>query len=278
MLNKIQPSITFARRTRAAFLSLAIAAVSLASCKDDKDNVKPDDGNPPAEDKAFLPEKDQIYTYRILDSDGEKSSSTLQVVNTKDSSGIAVYDIENVIQEGRVFVTTRSRAFSKGGLTTNEMLHEDAVHALYDIVNEFAEIEDVTMSGFPQKQVLENKGTVGSNVTFGKDPLKVDMALLIPIDEQNKIEADWETTLTYLDGKATKQEEITTPAGTFKCTKWEYKYEMHIKLSSLFIPVEETEDVCTVELWTAPGVGIVKSIETVGEDSSTTELQKITKK
>lgn len=278
MLNKNQPSITFARQTRLAFFSLAIAAVSFASCKDDKDDVKPDDGNPPAEDKAFLPNKDEVYTYKILDSDGTKSSSVMKVVNVKDSSGISVYNIENEIQEGNVFVTTKNRAFSKDGLTTYEMFYEDALNALYANAEEFATIEDVTMKGFPQKQILENKGTVGSTITFSKTPMEINLALLIPVDEDDSIEADLETKITYIDGKVTKQETITTPAGTFNCSKWEYKYEMYMKLSSLFIPVEEQEAEYKVELWTAPGVGIVKSIETSGDEVSTTELQKIAKK
>lgn len=277
MLNKNQPSFTFARQTRQAFLMLAIAAISLASCKDDKDNIKPDDGNPATEDKAFLPNKDEVYTYRITDSDGTKSSSIMKVVNVKDSSGISVYNIENEIQEGNVFVTTRNRAFSKGGLTTYEMFYEDALNALYANAEEFAVIEDVAMKGFPHKQVMENKGTVGSTITFSKTPMEINMALLIPIDEDDSIEADLETKITYIDGKVTKQESITTPAGTFNCSKWEYKYEMYMKLSSLFIPVEEQEAVYTVELWTAPGIGIVKSVETAGDEVSTTELQKITK-
>lgn len=277
MLNKNQPSFTFARQTRQAFLMLAIAAISLASCKDDKDNIKPDDGNPATEDKAFLPNKDEVYTYRISDSDGTKSSSVMKVVNVKDSLGISVYNIENEIQEGNVFVTTRNRAFSKGGLTTYEMFYEDALNALYANAEEFAVIEDVTMKGFPHKQVMENKGTVGSTITFSKTPMEINMALLIPIDEDDSIEADLETKITYIDGKVTKQESITTPAGTFNCSKWEYKYEMYMKLTSLFIPVEEQEAVYTVELWTAPGIGIVKSVETAGDEVSTTELQKITK-
>lgn len=277
MLNKNQTSISFARRTRLAFFSLAIAAVSLASCKDDKDNVKPDDGNPATEDKGFLPNKDEIYTYKISDSDGSKSTSTMKVVSVKDSAGISVYKIENEIQEGNVFVTTTNRAFSKGGLTTYEMAYEDAINTLYTQVEDFAEIGDVTLKGFPHKQMMENKGTVGSNITFGKEPMEINLALKIPVDEDDSIDAEMETKITYIDGKVTKQETITTPAGTFNCSKWEYKYEMYMKLSSMFIPVEEEETLYTVELWTAPGVGIVKTIETADGEVSTTELQKITK-
>ncbi|MCE7069420.1 hypothetical protein LZG74_03855 [Dyadobacter sp. CY327] len=277
MLNKIQPSIRNARQARQAFFALAISALSFASCKDDKGNIKPDDGNPATEDKAFLPNKDEVYTYRISDSDGSKSSSTMKVVSVKDSSGISVYNIENEIKEGNVYVTTRNRAFSKDGVTTYELFYEDAINSLYANTEEFATIEKVTMKGFPQKQVMENKGTVGSNITFSKEPMEIGLELLIPIDENDSIEADLETKITYLDGKATKQETITTPAGTFNCTKWEYKYEMYLKLSSLFIPVEEKEFVYNVELWTAPGIGIVKTVETSDDDVSTTELQKITK-
>lgn len=273
----MKTSFTVARQARQAFFTLAIAAISLASCKDDKDNIKPDDGNPTTEDKGFLPNKDEVYTYRISDSDGSKSTSTMKVINVKDSSGISVYNIENEIQEGNVFVTTQTRAFSKGGVTTYEMAYEDAINALYTQVEDFAEIGKVTLKGFPHKQIMENKGTAGSNITFSKEPMEINLALKIPIDEDDFMDAEMDTKITYIDGKATKQETITTPAGTFNCSKWEYKYRMNMKLSSMYIPVEEEETLYQVELWTAPGIGIVKTVETADGEVSTTELQKISK-
>lgn len=277
MLNKNPLSSLFARRTRQMCFSLAIAAVSLSSCKDDKDNVKPDDGNPNTEDKGFLPEKDQVYAYKISDSEGAESNSVMKVINVKDSSGIAVYNIENLMEEGNDIVKIHSRAFSKGGLTTYELSYPEGLSALNTYVREFAVIEDYTLTGFPQRQILENKGTVGSTITFSKEPMNMKLDLLIPINEENSIEANLECKLTYLDGKVTKQEAINTPAGTFNCSKWEYKYEMYTKLSGDDIPEEVSEVVYTVELWTAPGVGIVKTIESSKTDITTTELQKITK-
>lgn len=41
------------------------------------------------------------------------------------------------------------------------------------------------------------------------------------------------------------------------------------------VPLEEKTLLYEVSLWTAPGVGVVKSVETSDEDSSTTELQRV---
>ncbi|MCE7065304.1 hypothetical protein [Dyadobacter sp. CY326] len=276
MLNKNQSYAIFARHTRQTLFALAIAAVSFASCKDD-DNPKPDGGKPANEDKGLLPEKDQLYSYKITDSEGSESSSEMKVINVKDSSGIAVYNIENLIQEGDDKVKTNNRAFVKDGLTTYELSYPEGLNSITTYVRTFAVIEDYSLTGFPQRQIFEHKGTVDSKLTFSKEPVRMKLGLLIPIGEDDNIEANLECKVTYHDGEVTKQEKITTPAGTFNCSKWVYDYELYTKLTGKDIPDEVSEVVYTVELWTAPGVGIVKTIEASGKDITTTELQKITK-
>ncbi len=72
-----------------------------------------------------------------------------------------------------------------------------------------------------------------------------------------------------------RKKAFITPAGTFNCTKWEYTYEVYTKMETEIVPLEETTEVYNVSLWTAPGVGVVKTIEKSDESTSTTELQKI---
>jgi hypothetical protein len=167
MLSKISSSSLPVRQMKSILFSAAIAFFSLTSCKDD-DEVKPDDGQN-TEEKAFLPAKDQVYTYKIEDSDGIKSSSEMRVTSVKDSAGIPVYNVENVITEELGKVKTNNRAYSHNGSTTYELSYPEGLSALNTYIREFAVIEDYKLTGFPQQQVFENKGTVDSKVTFSKE-------------------------------------------------------------------------------------------------------------
>ncbi|TLV00710.1 TapB family protein [Dyadobacter luticola] len=262
------------RRSKAVMLPLAIALLSLVSCKDDP-AVDPDENNPPVAEKAFIPEKNKTYSYKISDSDGGVSNSVLRVTSVKDSSGIPVSHIENVIEEEDDKIILNYRAFSHGGHTTNELSIPAGFNSMQQYVQEFAYIDDYELSGFPQVQVFDNKGTVDSKVTFSTKPVKMHLELTIPVSEEESIPAQMDCTIQYADGKAIAQENITTPAGTFNCTKWLYSYELYGKLTAGQSAPEEVRVVYTVTEWTAPGVGVVKSVEASGEDVTTTELQKI---
>jgi hypothetical protein len=273
MLNKI--TLSAVRHSKALALPLMLVLLTLVSCKDDE-TIDPDE-NPQNTEKALIPEKDQTYTYKITDSEGVESSSVLRVTSVKDSAGIPVYNVQNVINDASGKMTLNYRAFSHNGLTTNELAVPAGLASLEEYVREFAYIEDYELSGFPQVQIFENKGTVNSKVTFSKQPIKMHLDLTIPLPDDERISAKLDCTLQYEEGKVVKEESVTTPAGTFNCSKWEYSYELYTKLTTDQTPPEESTVVYTVLVWTAPGIGVVKSSEVSGTDITNTELQKIAK-
>jgi hypothetical protein len=274
MLNKIKsPSMQLAGFAKSAF-ALAVLALSFTACKDDDKNVNPD-GNGGGTEKAFIPTKDKSYNYKITDSDGSDGTMVTKIVSTKDSAGMAVHTIHNIVRENEEEVTLISKAYAKSGTTINEMPYPTALKALVNEINDVAYIAEFKVTGFPQYQYLENNGKVNSALTFKGDPIKILMKLEIPVGEEGSVDAAVETKLTYKNGKSVGDETVTTTAGEFKCTKWEYSYEVYTKFETEVTEPEITTELFNVTLWTAPGVGIVKSIEKSKESTSTTELRKV---
>jgi hypothetical protein len=269
------PSMKFSGFAKSA-LALAVLAMSFTACKDDDDNPDPDGGNGGGTEKAFIPSKDKSYHYKLTDSDGSEGDMLTKIVSTKDSAGMPVHTIHNIVRENEEEMTLISKAYAKGGTTTNELPYPTALKALVNELNDIAYIAEFKVTGFPQYQILENNGKVNSPLTFKGDPIKVMMKLEIPVGDEGSVDASVETKLTYKNGKATGEEEtITTPAGDFKCTKWEYSYEVYTKFETEVTEPEITNELFKVTLWTAPGVGVVKSVEKSEETTSTTELRKI---
>lgn len=267
------PSLSISRWAKSA-LALAVLAMSFTACKDD-DNPNPDGGNNGGTEKAFIPSKDKKYSYKVTDSDGSTSDMLTKIVSTKDSAGMEVHTIHNIIEEDGDEMTLVSKAYAKGGTTTNELPYPSAMQALVTEINEFAFISDLKITGFPQYQLLENNGKVNSALTFKGDPIKVLLELEIPTEDEGSVLGKLESRLTYKNGKAVAEESVTTPAGNFNCTKWEYSYEVYSKLETEVTQPSTATETINVTLWTAPGVGVVKSIEKGKEGTSTTELRKI---
>lgn len=254
--------------------ALAVVALSFTACKDD-DNVNPDGGNGGGTEKVFIPSKDKRYIYKITDSDGEEGDLITKVASTKDSAGMTVYTIENFVRENEEERTFISKAYAKGGTTTNVLPYPIVLKELQNQINDIAYISEFKVTGFPQYQFLENNGKVNSALTFQGDPIKLIMELEIPVGDEGSVVGKLEARMTNKNGKAVAEESVTTPAGTFNCTKWEYSYDVYTKFETEVTDPEISTDTVQVTLWTAPGVGIVKTIEKSEDGTSTTELRKV---
>ncbi|PSL32857.1 TapB family protein [Dyadobacter jiangsuensis] len=273
MKTKIAPSMVISRFAKSA-LALAVLAMSFTACKDD-DDPKPDGGDGGETEKVFIPTKGKTYSYKITDSDGETGDIITKVASTKDSAGLTVHTIENFVRENEEQRTYLSKAYAKGGTTTNVLPYPVVLKELQNQINDIAYISKFEVTGFPQYQFLENNGKVNSALTFQGDPIKVLMELEIPVGDEGSVLGKLEARMTNKNGKAVAEESITTPAGEFKCTKWEYSYDVYTKFETEVTAPEISTETIQVTLWTAPGVGIVKTIEKGEDGSSTTELRKV---
>ncbi len=112
-------STVFSRFTKSV-LALAVLAMSFTACKDDDDNVNPDGGSGGTE-KAFIPAKDKTYRYKTTDSDGATNTSVTKVTSVRDSAGLQVHAIQEIMTEGDEDFEINYKAYSHDGLTTNEL-------------------------------------------------------------------------------------------------------------------------------------------------------------
>jgi hypothetical protein len=274
MLNKMSISLLPARRFKSLLFFAAVAVFSFTSCKDDDEKVVPDDVVKAK--KAIIPENGKQYTYKIVDSDGTVETSVTQVKSVKDSAGLSVFNVQNVVKVADGQYAVDYKAYSKDGATTYELKLPSVFAALIKQLRPIAYIEDFDLTGFPQYQIFDNKGTVDSPVTFKGDPISMKIKMQIIVEGGDNIDAEISSKITYKLGKVVKEEAITTPAGTFNCSKWQYSYVTVTKFQADGEPVEEATETVNVSLWTAPEIGIVKSVEEASEgETSTTELQKI---
>jgi hypothetical protein len=271
MINKMKTYL-FPFYKGSIYLFAAVTAVSQFSCNSDK----PVEPGIVAEKNAIIPAKNQKYVYKITDADGGVSSAVTKVTSVKDSAGLAVSHIENVIKNDAAEATILTKAFSQNGVTTNELSYPPLLTDFVAQISAVAQIDKFEVTGFPHYQKLENKGTVNSSMTFEGKPITVYLKLKVG-DGEEQIDAEIRVKVTYAAGKVVKEENLTTPAGKFDCSKWEYSYEMESTVSTAGRPAETTKEKVDVAVWTAPGIGIVKSQESSASGVETTELQKIEK-
>lgn len=273
MLKKVKlPIHYFSYRRAIAILYIATCSILHTGCKDNE-KIAPGGADP--DPTAIIPSKGKKYTYRITEVDGAISSEVIRVRNTSDSAGISVSYIETLTKSGQDETTLNWKAYSKDGITTNEIALPAAFTGLLEQFKELGTIKDVRITGFPQSQQLENKAVVGSKMTFKGGDIKLYIKLDMPGEEGENIVVELKSTLTFDDGQLVKVEDITTPAGKFTCSKWEYGYT---NITELFYNGQEGEqfnEQCQITTWTTPGVGVVKSIDNFLLEESVTELQKI---
>lgn len=273
MLNNVK--VYFSSLKKLSFLLLSAAIIfTQVACKDDKDLAG--DGGLQVDANAIIPTKGKTYTYQITDEDGSVTTQVTRVKNVRDSAGVAVHDIENRISGDDSEVVLMMKAFSKNGMTTNEISMPASYASLLEEFKDSDFVKSIKITGFPQYQHLENSGAVGNKMTFKGDPIRLNLVLGYEDDGQ-EFTTEIDAALTYKNGVVKKVESITTPAGTFNCSKWDYSYELITKTFLNGKLQEQTNEMRLVSEWTAPGVGIVKSVESdmLGAAASVTELRKV---
>ena len=276
MLNNLKMKSFLPSAQKAAFAFLAAASLfTQVACKDD-DKIA-GDGGPKPDPTAIIPTKGKKYTYKISEEDGSVSTQVTSVKSVKDSTGIVVYTVENKIsgEDGESVLVMKS--YSQNGVTTNEISLPAAYQSIISEFEGSEYVKDLKITGFPHYQLLDNKAAVNSQVKFKGEPIKLTLKLELTDDDGQVVKTELQSTIAFDDGKVTKVEDVTTPAGTFNCSKWEYGYTTITKIFLNGQLDEQTNEVRNITEWTAPGVGIVKSIESdvLATPTSMTVLQKI---
>jgi hypothetical protein len=184
-----------------------------------------------------------------------------RVKSVKDSTGIVVYTVENKMSGDGGESVLIMKSYSQHGVTTNEISLPAAYATLLSELEGSEYVKELKITGFPHYQLLENKAVVNSQIKFKGDPIKLTVKFEFTDEEGQKALAELQASITYDDGKLTKVESLTTPAGIFSCSKWEYSYTMITKMFRNGELDQQSNEYRNITEWTAPGVGIVKSIE-----------------
>ena len=273
MFNKVKTLFPSVRKFCLVMLTTATVLVQI-SCKNDDEIVG--DGGSKTDPTAIIPTKGKTYTYQTKEEDGTVSTQITRVKSVRDSSGISIFDIENKISSDGSEMVLMIKSFSKSGITTNEISLPAAYASLLEEFKGSDFVKSIKISGFPQYQLLENNAAVGNKMTFKGDPIKLNLVLAFEEDGQ-EFTTEIDAVLTYDDGIVKKVESITTPAGTFNCSKWEYSYELITKTFLNGRLQDQSNELRFINEWTAPGVGIVKLVESdmQGTPTSETELKRV---
>lgn len=274
MFNRSTSFSLYLHSRKAVIMVLTTTALFFQiACKDDDNKVLPDGQT--ADPTALVPAKDKKFSYKVTDADGSFYNEFIRVKNITDSAGIKVSHLETRMVAGQDEAILNWKAFSQNGVTTYEIPLPTALTGLLAQIEELGTVKDFKITGFPQFQNLENKASIGSKVTFKGDDVKMKVKLEVEDEEGEIMLIEIESILSYNNGQVTKVENLTTPAGTFNCAKWEYGYSYTTKVLYNGQPGEQTNEIYAVTEWTTAGIGVVKSIEKSTDSESVTELQKI---
>jgi hypothetical protein len=274
MLNKLTVSGLYPNIRKTVLILFATGVLcSQTSCKDDDNRVFPDDQT--TDPAAIIPVKEKKFYYKVSEADGSFYTESIRVKSITDSAGIKVSNLETRMIAGEEEVVLDWKAYSHNGVTTYEIPMPTALSELLAQIEQLGTVKDFKITGFPQFQSLENKASVGSKVTFRGDDLKMKVKLEVEDDEGEILIVEVESTMKYNNGQLTKLESLTTPAGTFSCAKWEYRYNSSTKVFYNGQLSEHNQETYAVTQWTATGIGVVKSIEKSDDSESNTELQSI---
>ncbi|WP_157278699.1 hypothetical protein [Olivibacter sitiensis] len=247
----------------------------MACSKDDHPKVGEDTAN-------FIPQVGKTYSYRQELEEGEHIVFTRSISGSKDSTGFKVYNLRTRMVYDDIAIEVNNGMYVNGSKTVQVQHQPEQWGYLLKLLERSfesqgmdVEIKSHTAQGFPVYSEWDNKQEEGALLRFigpQKQSLSVsyegttagqpvDLGLTVSMEQQN--------------GRVVAVEEITVPAGKFKCSKYEYKVRNGLEIKVDGVSFGNTEEEATVQVWLAHGVGVVKEISVTNGDVSTYELTEI---
>lgn len=233
------------------FLGVILILILFQSCS--KNDPKPIDND---EDVVgYIPRENKVYNYKLSNAAGQFATVATKVTKSKDTLDTRIVDILSTTTSVNGLVFSDSiRAYSSRGFTYNIMVG----HRLYkDYVKykPYPRILEINLQGHPQVMVLDNQNIVNASAMQfpgGRVQLYKQEA-----GTETYFET-WDIT-KYFTGGIAALEEIETPAGKFKCSRWVYESEdSNITYNPKDDTFVETSTTNKTTLWLSHGVGIVK--------------------
>lgn len=246
--------------------ALALGILFTACKKDDKDLPDPNPNPQPQNESYYAAKTNMALQYQSVEG-GATEQYTLTVTGQKDSAGGKVYNYRNAFADGTAinpFVYAKGNSFTLVSTVPAELA------SIIDEMKDDPTVSDFELSGLPLQQKLPANPQVNQALEFS-DPMHMGLNIH---DEEESETMRMDMYFGFSDGKVVGFEEVTTPAGTFKnCMKVQYKATMTLEM-----PVGGNESETLITQWFAKGIGLVKSEEKEGTNTSTTTLIGVTGK
>ncbi|MCD2423266.1 hypothetical protein LQ567_10885 [Niabella pedocola] len=233
-------------------MAVLLAAVLCTGCEPDSSDI--DDPKNPEKAGNFIPARNKKFIYKVESDGGTTGTVTQNISGSKDSSGIAVYNLHAVVQFKDSSLTMDNKIFTLNGKTYTEIKVPDAWYKYVELFGKMPNIKvtKAAVSGYPAYLIMQNALKEGSVITVD-GPLAQEQ--LIEYTNNGKFGSSRQE-IGQAPGSGTV-ETIKVPAGSFVCNK--FSYEVITKITSKVESKEETANGSEkITVWMAHGVGMVK--------------------
>jgi len=233
-------------------MPLLLAVILCTSCEKKTTGT----GHPEDPEKAasFIPEENKKYMYTIENDGGSGSTAMQYISGSRDSSGIAVYNLHTVIEASGTSMTTDNNLFTLAGKTCTEIKVPDAWYQYVALFDQMPNIKvtKTEVFGYPAYMTMENTLKDGSIVTTD-GPLQQGQRIEFT---NNGVPCFMLQEILQVAGTA-KVETVTVPAGSFVCNR--FSYEVNTKITVKNGATQETANGNEkITIWMSHGIGMVK--------------------
>ncbi|MCK7554908.1 hypothetical protein MKQ70_07775 [Chitinophaga sedimenti] len=203
---------------------------------------------------------------------------TKWVLGTRDSAGYKVFNVRTHISMTDGNMDVDNLHLDAKNKTIVEMVMPDMWNDVIDALRSQPNVQvlEATPTGFPHYMFMDNIIKENSVMTFQGNAGQPGQYIKYAITSAGTTTTMEVTqTVQYKPGKVVAVETITVPGGSFVCSKWQYAMDntQEFKQNGNFLTSKSFHE--DITLWTAHGVGVVKSVNVTETGESTTQLIKI---
>lgn len=229
-------------------LYFSLLLLSIMGCQ----RQKPEDEAPAT--AGYYPTAGKRYVYELARPSGlPYAREESRVTHTVDSAGLTVSNITTTTTFDDGSDITDSILAHYENSRTHWVLAGTDLYRRWKIYESKEDVLELRLSGYPQSIVFHHGVPAGERLEFPGGPV----VLYRKEAGQARIYETWDA-VQYSDGRFLAQQNITTPAGTFHCTQWQYEQKLSHRIDYWGVPSPEVNTVIEQTLWLAEGIGVVK--------------------
>lgn len=243
------PSVNKVLRLGVAFFLMISIGTGCEQAAEDFDDPQNSDKT-----SGFIPGGNRKYIYSVESDGGAGGTITQRVSDTRDSSGITVYNLQSVIQASGASMTLNNNLFVIGGKTYTEIKVPDAWYQYVALFNQMPNIRvtKAVVSGYPAYMVMDNALKDGSKIAISGPLVQEQLIEYTSNGNPGSVKQE----IVHMTGTG-KVETIKVPAGSFVCSR--FSYEVATTITTRVGNIQETANGNEkITVWMAQGIGMVK--------------------